>query len=124
MHLTGNRDTDIIILLNLSLKDLRLTCQMNSYINQLCQTRALADKMTIAIKNVESTLEYADYYCVNKYLKSGKQLYSIINRIQIHNFAMDYVIEFYNDDELSSEIVLSRIQAKEFLLHLYYDNII
>lgn len=70
--LTGNKDTDVIILMKLNDKELSAVCSVNRYINKICKSRDFWNKRTITVFQI--THDELDQ--LRKYLNlDGKELY-------------------------------------------------
>lgn len=152
MNFTGNRDTDIKILLDLNLEDLRHYCQINNYDNQLCRGPELKRKMKLAMDKVNAVMNFLNrkhiylqpvdddhfekYWEIINILPgdlesrtSAQALPFTLNYdvilINITRYNNKYVLHFIDiDDEYYNYFSFTKNQIEEFLLHLYYNQLV
>lgn len=148
--LTGHPDTNLIALSSLPLRNLKQVCQTNQYYNNLCRHDIIKYKLTMAKGKVETAIKILD----NRILRlqttdhlsfiNYRQLLDYIgltdiniddedyypgmmDNIVIDNITRDklYTVLFESSiDELSYSYLGTKLQIKDLLLHLYYDNMI
>ena len=151
MNFTGNRDTDIKILLDLNLKDLRHYCQIDNYANQLCRGPELKRKMKLAMDKVNAVMNFLNHKHIylhpvdddhfEKYWNILKNivlvreivmdeiLFTLDYDVDLMNIFLDndneYVLYFIDDEnDPFNYFQLTKNQIEEFLLHLYYNKLV
>jgi hypothetical protein len=119
MSLTGNKETDMLILLDLEDEDLKSFCSVNKQANKICQDpifwmNKLIRKFSIAPEKVNRLKKYLNL--------STKDLYIYIQSFEfpdvaINLFDTDYIEDFIEDDLLAS-VIPDWINLENLKFHL------
>jgi hypothetical protein len=115
MSLTGNKDTDTLILFQLSDKELGMVCSVNKYVKKLCSDPSFWRKKLIQrFKLSENELHFLE-----KYLGDPKELYIFLTtKIKIGNKMAEIsnILSVVKDPKIIEEIesIIQKIIPDEF----------
>ena len=127
--LTGNRDTDISIILALNLKDMNKICRVNKYTKELCHTDRIINKLNKIKENVEYLINLKEtYYETNEIFEP---FLLFMNNIRIWIYSIELrandVVHLGTDDyiRLYKDYPITSITIKKLTMYeiIYYYNV-